>query len=217
MKLTKSINNNLWFPFLWKTYSLLLLLVGFSYQSFGQIHIGKNATLSIQEGTVFHISENNENQLQTAKIYVEENAKIINFSTDSIAEIVYVKKEKQTKKTKDATLQNKSEKYSQPPMVKKDTESEKKSVLSFVPKQTPPSSLFYSGKTTKAALIQNINLGTKFFPLKKSYNSIVHSFLLNNDPQISISSNEFLLRQQADLEGYITRPPPFQVRKSFPA
>lgn len=210
MKLTKSINNNLWFPFLWKTYSLLLLLVGFSYQSFGQIHIGKNATLSIQEGTVFHISENNENQLQKAKIYVEENAKIINFSTDSIAEIVYVKKEKQTKKNKEARLPNKSEKSLQPPMVKKDTESEKKSVLSFLPKPTTPLALFYSGKTTRAALVQNINLGTKFFPQKKSYN-IVHSFLLNNDLQISISSNEFLLTQQTILEGHITRPPPFQV------
>lgn len=210
MELTKSSNNNLGFLSLWRTCSLLLLLVGISSQSFGQIHIGKNATLSIQEGTVFHISENSDEKSQTAKIYVEENAKIINFSTDSIAEIVYVKKEKQIKKAKDATLQNKSEKSLQPPMVKKDTESEKKSVLSFVPKQTPPSSLFYSGRSTKAALVQNISLGAKFFPLKKSHN-IVHPFLWNDDRQINVSSNEFLLLQQADLEGHITRPPPFQV------
>lgn len=212
MKLTKANNNNFRFPSLWKTYSLLLLLVGMSSQSFGQIYVGENATVSVQEGTNFHISENKTEEFQTVKIYVGENAKIINFPKDSLIEIVYFKNEKQPQKSRETIAQNKPKKPLQPTKVEMGTEPEsRKSALSFNSIPKTPSALFYSGRATKAALVQNISFRAKFSPTKKSYNNTIHSFLLNDDQQIKTSSNEILLLQQANLEKYITRPPPFQI------
>lgn len=213
MKLTKTNNNSLCFSCLWKTCSLLLLLVGISVKSFGQIYIGDNATVSIQQGTKIHISEDKTDKRQTAKVYVSENAQTINFPKDALVEIVYLKKEKQSQKTKkEVTPQNRSKRSSQPVLVKKETEPEnRKAVLSFNSIPKTPSALLLAGKSTKAALLQNISSATKFFPQKNSHSNNIHSFLQKDGQQIKISVNELLLLQQANLEGYITRPPPIQI------
>lgn len=190
----------------------LLLLVGISTKSFAQIYIGQNAIVSIQKGTILHISENNTHPHLTAKIYAEENSTIINLANDSFPEIVYLKNDKQPKKNKGTIAKNKLKKNSQPPIVKQGTQSEnREGAFSFSGTTKPSTSLFHSGKSTKAALVQNISMGTKFFPFKNSYKSDFNSFLLNNDNQIKISANEFLLSQQANLEEYTTRPPPSQM------
>lgn len=212
MKLTKIFNNNSYFLLTWKICGMLLLLVGMSVQSFGQIFIGKNATVSIQEGTELHISDNKNDKLHTAKVYVAENAKIINLAKDSLVEIVYLKNEKQPQKSKETIAQNKPQKPIPPTVEETDTKPENRpGVLSFnsIPKK--PLTLLYSGNSAQLALVQNISFSFKLFPLKKSNNNIVYSFLLNDDGKINTSSNELLLIQQTDLERNITRPPPYQV------
>lgn len=208
MKLTKINNNNRDF-LLWKVCGLLLLLVGISVKSFGQIYIGENVTLSIQKGTNFHISESRDDKSQTARIYVAENAKIINLSKHVLV-TVSLKREKQS--LKDKTLaKNKSKKPLPLPIVKRDTEPENGTgVLSFSSIPKTPSTIFYFGRSTQVALAQNIST-IKFFPEKKYY-SIAHSKFLNRNRQIKISSIEFLLLpQHVNIEDHITRPPPFQV------
>lgn len=211
MKLTRNSNNNLGFLSLWKTFSLLLLLVGIALKSYGQIYVGNNAIVFVQKGTELHISEEKTNPPQTVKIYIEENAHIINFPNDTAIEIVYLKKQKPLQKNKKTSTRNSSAQPSPPPMIEKDIESENgTSVLSFNSIPRTPSGLFYSGQSTKAALVHNTNLGTKFFPQKKSYyNSNNHLFYLNDNNQIKFSSNDFLLSWQTGLKAHITRPPPF--------
>lgn len=188
----KSIKNNpsLSFPFFVGKYAVLLFFIVFSVKGIAQLHVSENTVITIKENTVVY---------GTDKI--------------SVAKILTAEKETKSKKSgKIAKHNSDAKKPLQSPMISKDAKPEKrKSILTFSSIPKTPSALFYSGKTTKAALVQNISLRAKFFPLKNSHNSIFHSFLLDGDQQINISLNEFLLIQQANLEEYITRPPPFQV------
>lgn len=187
----KPIKNNLclYFPFFVGKYLGLLFFIIFSVRAIAQLHVSGNTVITIKENTALY---------SAGEVYV--------------AKILTAEKETQSKKSKKIAKHNsEAKKPLQSPVISEDAKpGKRKSILTFSSIPKTPSTLFYSGKTTKAALVQNINLGTKFIPVKNSHNSIFHSFFLDVDQQINISSNDFLLTQQADLEGHITRPPPFQ-------
>lgn len=186
----KPIKNNLflYFPFFVGKYLGLLFFIVFSVRGIAQLHVSGNTVITIKENTVLHGAD----KISAAKILTTE-------------------KETQSKKSKKIAKHNSdAKKPLQSPVISEDAKPEKrKSILTFSSIPKTPSALFYSGKTTKAALVQYTGFGLKF-PPKKIHDNIIHSFLLNNNQQINISSNEFLLKQQANLEGNITRPPPFQ-------
>lgn len=215
MKLTKIYNNNLNFLSLWKVCGLLLLLVGISSQSFGQIYVGENAVISVQEGTVIHISDDKTNESQKAKIYVGKNTQLTNFPSDSLVEIVYLAKENQPETAKAQIPQKKPKKPLQPPIIKEDTEPENRTgVLSFASGHKSPSALFYAGKTTKAALAQS-NHSVKLFQAKIQKENTSFTFISSDKLQIKENFLDSLRKSKLHLEDNITRPPPF-LSKSQP-
>lgn len=164
---------------------LSMLWMFFSINGFAQFHVSDGAVLSIAENTILYVADET-------------------FEIPSA-----IQKESQPKKI--AKHQKKINTPLQPPIVKKDTEPEKRiGVHSFTSKPKEPSALFYSGKTAKAALVQNTSSGAKSFSDGNAYNDTAHSFLLHVvETKIKVSSNGFLFSQQTDLEENTTRPPPF--------
>lgn len=190
----------------------ILLLIVFSVKTFAQIHVSDNTLLSIKEGTVFYVeSEKTEityANKEKAKIYITQNTKVTNLLTDPSVEIVYLKNEKPPKKFKQIANQKKTSKPSQPPMVKKDTEPEKKSVLFTSRGKSPASSLFYAGSTSTIAFINTGNFSIKNFSQSKANNNSIHTFFLNDAQPISTAFTDVYLQHQIHLENQITRPPP---------
>lgn len=162
----------------------------FSINSFAQLHISDSTVFSVRKNTVLYV---------------------VSQPSDTLP--VIVKKEAQPKTEEQIAKQKKKrETPSQPPIVKKGTETENsESVLFFTSKHRKPVSLFYAGKTTKAALVNTGNFSVKIFPPKKIHNNTILSFLLNADDQkIGMPFKEGTLpKQQIHLEEHITRPPPF--------
>lgn len=193
---------------------LWLLLMGLSMNAYAQIHVSDNTNVNVKEGTVFYFADKTFTNLdkETVKIYVGQNTKLTNFPTDAHVEIVYQEKKTQPKKAEEILQQKEKTKLPEQPIAKKDTEPEKKSVLSFTSKGKMPSALFYSEKTAKAALVNTSNFIVKSFPSKKAYSNIIHTLLLNEDnQQIKTSFAGFLPQSQIHLEGKITRPPPILI------
>lgn len=196
--------------------SSILLLIAFSVNGFAQIYVSDDTAISVIEGTFFHaIDENAEvsatsSQKERVKIYITQNTQVTNLLTDSLVEIVYLESENQPKRSKQIAQQKKKiSKPLQSPMVKKDTPSERKSVLSFVSGGKSPSALLYSGKTTRAAILNSGNFIVKLFPPKKTNNNIIHTFFLNdNNQKMETSFAGILPKPQNHLERKITRPPP---------
>lgn len=184
MNLFDNNNYNFCFPKLSGNFLLWLFLISFSANSLAQFHISENTILSVKENTVLHV-------------------------TDKAHETITAKVEKDVKVKKNI---KKSAKPLPPPIKETDTEPENGAdVLSFNSGPKTPSALLFAGRSSQLGLVQNISISFKSFPLKKSNNDIVYSFLLKDDEQIITSSNELLLLQQAELEGHITRPPPYQI------
>lgn len=169
---------------------LLLLLMVFSINSFAQIHVSKNTIFIVKENTTIYLAENNIDSLLVAN-----------------------SKETQPERVKKIAVKHKKTrgKPQQPPMFNKDSGSAfRASVLSFTSRQQESDSFFYSGKRTKAALVNTGSFGVKSFPQKKAYNNVIHLILLiDSDEKVKSSFSGILISQQTHLEEYITRPPPF--------
>lgn len=185
MKLIKNNNINYQFLVCHGKHCWLLLLMGFSLNSFAQIHVSGNTVFTVKENT---------------GIYIVGGASEITS--------VNVKKYKSAAKRK-PTIKKQKKDLNSLPMAKRDTALENRTgVLSFTSKQKAPSALFYSGRTTKAALVQSGNFIVKSFPPKKAYNNKLISFLPNVDSQIKTSFCRHFAKPQIHLEEHITRPPP---------
>jgi len=173
------------------------------------MYVGENAVISVQEGTVIHISDNKTNEPEKAKVYIGQNTQLTNFPSDSLVEIVYLAKENQSQKTKVLVTHKKSKTPLQPPIIKEDTEPENRtSVLSFASGHKPQSALFYAGKTTKAALVQSSH-SVKLFQAKIQKENTSFTFINSEKLQIKENFLDSLRKSQLHLEYNITRPPPF--------
>lgn len=186
MKLIRNNNFSLYFLKRSGSLGLWLLWMSFSVNSMAQIHVSGNTVFTVKENT---------------SIYMAGGA----------SEITSVNVKKYKSATNRKTIVKKAKKdLNSLPMAKKDTAPEKRTgVLSFTSKQKEPSALFYSGKTTKAALVHSGNFGVKSFPPKKHTSKIIHTFLLDVDQQIKTSFADTLPKPQIHLEEHITRPPPY--------
>lgn len=217
MKLINNSNFNLLFLKLSGNFGLWLLLMSVSMNAYAQIHVSDNTTISVKKGTIVHVSDDIANdtianvEKEKAKIYVGQSTQLKNFPTHADIEIVYQEKIVQPKKAKQKIQPQEKTELPEQPVAKKDDEVENRiAVLSFDSKQKEQSTLFYSSKTMKAALVNSGSFLVKIFPPKKSFNNILHAFLLKDgNQQIKTSFVSILPKNQMHFEEQITRPPPF--------
>lgn len=167
-------------------YNWLLFFLVFYVNGTAQIHVSGNTVFTISENTIIYVADQQEEMP------------------------IVVQKETPSKKSKQIAQQKKKIiKPLQPPIIKKDTEPEKKSVLSFSSVPKTPSALLYSDKSIRIALLNSGNFVVKLFPPKKAKNNTIHTIFLNdNDQQMETSFAGTLPKPQNHLENQITRPPP---------